>query len=479
MPVMPVMLALHWRRALLSGVLSAGMALLVVLIAPFGNMLSLAPVGVAAFGTLAPLVIERHCQQGPWLRPITWALLMFGVVLVVVPLTCVFAGFRTGVLPFLPSDRFLNTASLLYATAFTAFAIAQLRTSPKAVVLAVPSTALVRLAAVYTVLGILGVWFAFGSPQGIADYVRNPAVYLLLRSLDDSQNVQGLVANVLRPFFIVGAVAGWGAWRVHRASGTSRWERVSVLVAVVTGIIFVGATFNLNRNSIVVPLVAFAAAYMWTDGVVRAWLVGAAVAAVACGAVLVGQVRSVTSLAQDGSLLGNGLLSDDLLAAMQVYGGGPQYLGFLLESSAFEGVPFLGSTLLSSVLFPVPVLGKPWRETSGVALYNQLIYGDSSVADQIIPFLGELFINFHLVGVLLGFYYLGRVVLWLDVSLAKSRDLLGRYLFMYFGAWASFLILGSVAGVSQILVYFCWPLYGLALVSHVVRAPVDLMERAG
>ncbi len=452
-------------RALLYGVGGAAVAAGVVIMAPYGNMLPAAVLGVGAFSAGASLLLGRRTAGGAGLRPITWALFTFAVVLVFVPLLCMMTGFERGVLPLLPSDRYLNVAVLLHTAAFAAFAFGVLGPVPRPLSFSVSSPALPWIGVVYVVLGAVGLFFAFGSVQTLASYFSNPAAYLLTKAAEDGQDPSGLAANVLRPFLIVGAVALWGAWHLRRGRDSGRVERIAAYGAVIAVILSVGATFNLNRNSIVVPLVAFSAVHVWSGGRFRLWLVAPAAATLSAALLLVGQVRGTAFVAVEALGLNAGSMFRELLSGVQVYGSGPQYLGFLVESSAFEGVPLLGSSLWSSLLFPVPILGKPWRESSGVAFYNQLIYGDSSVADQIIPFVGELFINFHIVGVIAGFYLLGRLILLLDVSLAAARDPLVRYALMYLAAWASFLILGSLAGVSQILVYFCWPLYGLAVVA--------------
>jgi hypothetical protein len=420
-------------------------------------MLPVGPIGIGLYVALAPLIMTTCCADGPWLRPITWTVFTFGIVLVIVPTFSVTFGFSAGVLPFLPSDAYLNIASLLQSLAFGAFAFATLRAPGRAVPLRVPHHLTVRVAVIFTLLGAAGLWLAFGTVATVIDYFRNPAAFLLQRDSDESQSPGALLANILRPFLIVGAVAWWSVWMHARGEAASRLERWGSACLMAVVIIFVGATFNLNRNSIVVPLVAFAATYAWTRGRLPI-LAALPVGGLGMVAVfLLGLLRG--ALAPDLVGMDALLTATDAVGTAQVYGGGAQYLGFLLESSAFEGSLFLGRTLWSSLLFPVPVIGKAWRESSGVTLYNQYIYGDTSVADQIIPFVGELFINFHVIGVVAGFYLLGRAVLLLDRSLAGAEDPLSRYLYMYLGVWCSFLILGSVASVSQILVYFCWPLY--------------------
>ena len=72
---------------------------------------------------------------------------------------------------------------------------------------------------------------------------------------------------------------------------------------------------------------------------------------------------------------------------MQIYASAPQMSAYLIE--ALEGRFYYGKTLLPSVVYPIPVLGKPFRDLSGPVIFNELIYGDSDNVDQIIPLAGE------------------------------------------------------------------------------------------
>ena len=84
------------------------------------------------------------------------------------------------------------------------------------------------------------------------------------------------------------------------------------------------------------------------------------------------------------------LLADkvEISEMFQVYGGAPQFLGFFLETGKWGADPQWGKVLVSSALAPVPILGKSFRENSGTAIYNRLIYGTLDVAGPDCTFSG-------------------------------------------------------------------------------------------
>ena len=114
----------------------------------------------------------------------------------------------------------------------------------------------------------------------------------------------------------------------------------------------------------------------------------------------------------------------ELNEMFQVYGGAPQFLGFFLEMGEWGANPQWGRVIASSALAPLPILGKPFRESSGNAIYNRFIYGTLDVQDQIAPFQGETFLDFHLPGLLVGFGLLG----WLAFRLQMAFEYLSLFL---------------------------------------------------
>ena len=149
----------------------------------------------------------------------------------------------------------------------------------------------------------------------------------------------------------------------------------------------------------------------------------------------------------------------EITELFQVYGGAPQFLGFFLEVGKWGDDPQGGKIMASSALAPLPVLGKPFREMSGTAIYNRMIYGQLDVQDQIAPFQGETFLDFHIVGLFFGFAFLGWLTFKLQTAFAQSESSFEIFTWQYFSVWTCFLIFGSLAVVSQIFIYFCWPFY--------------------
>jgi hypothetical protein len=106
----------------------------------------------------------------------------------------------------------------------------------------------------------------------------------------------------------------------------------------------------------------------------------------------------------------------------------------------------------------VPVLGKPFRDGTGNAFYNGLL-NRGNAEDQIVPFAGQLFLSFHVVGVVVGFALLGAIICRLQNAFARSRTSLPMYVIQLTTIWLVFLVVGSLSVVSQIAIYFYWPIF--------------------
>jgi hypothetical protein len=223
------------------------------------------------------------------------------------------------------------------------------------------------------------------------------------------------------------------------------------------------ATFNYNRGSFIAPLVSLTAVYL--ARVQRVSLVALAGfgSAVIGLVILIGLYRAggmgMSELAGDASARQELTQKLKLGDEIQIYGQAPQFLAFILEQSEYGKHLYLGLTLISSVMHPVPVLGENFRATSGPSLYNEMIYGKNGFSDQIIPFQGELFLNFHILGIIAGYWLLGVVTARLQHAFKEARTALDLYMTLYVSYWVVFLIQANPAIVSQIFVYFLGPIY--------------------
>jgi hypothetical protein len=408
------------------------------------------------------------------LCPWNWALFVFFLQLVLLPLSLLMFGPLPGVLPALPSDRAINLAILINIAAFlsscTVYHFLWRRSeAARRSGVARPAAGAVTPSLLYIALnaaiGLAGLFFAFGNFGALGQYFSDPSGYL--NGLPAVADKVGVAAGLfLRPFLGFALVLGWCRW-LDRGSDRriNKWSGIVTLLAI-PFICFSNATFHYNRGALLVPLVAMLAVMLGGPRrFPRRTLAcgGAALLVILSVMPFYGAYRSsnvtLRQLATQPSA--REFLTDkiDLPEMFQVYGGAPQFLAYFLEQSRGAARPTWGRVLVSSALAPVPILGKPFRPDTGTAIYNRLIYGASDIADQIAPFAGEIFLDFHLAGVLAGFCLLGWAAHKLQQAFERSKTSVEIFLWQYFAIWTFFLIFGSVSVVSQIFLYFGWPLY--------------------
>jgi hypothetical protein len=426
--------------------------------------------------------------SGKLLCPWNWALFVFFLQLVLLPLSVLLFGPSRGVLPFLPSDRAINLAMLINTGAFVAFC-ATYAYFARCWEIGRQSSALQQRSRVAGrapslsyiafngVLGLIGFFFAFGALSKVKEYFADPSGYLS-QFADVSDKVGLAAGQFLRPFLGICVVMLWCRWLNRKHSHkTERFGSIATALAMLA-VCFSNATYNYNRGSVVVPLVAMLAVIVSGPSRVprrTAVSAGAIVLIVLTLMPFYGAYRSSTFTGQE---LLNDPSARDFLAdkvevsdMFQVYGGAPQFLGFFLEAGKWGAEPQWGRVLVSSALSPVPILGKPFRENSGTAIYNRLVYGTLDVADQIAPFQGEAFLDFHLPGVLAGFCLLGWIAFKLQTAFAQSQSFFEIFTWQYFSVWMFFLIFGSLSVVSQIFIYSCWPFYLYFIYRRLQRRP--------
>jgi hypothetical protein len=403
-------------------------------------------------------------------------LFVFFLQLVLLPSSLLWFGPSRGVLPFLPSDRAINLAMLINVAAFVTFCATYqyfayhskvTRHPGKLLQLSGPTRDSLSLPyiAVNGIIGVIGFFLAFGALNKVAEYFSDPSGYL--SRLDDASEKLGLAAGLLlRPFLGICVVMLWCRWLERTKSSKTTILTTVVTVLAILAVCFSNSTFNYNRGSVVVPLIAMLGVIVNSPNRVPRRTV-----VVACALVLLvllvapfyGAYRTSNFTGQeifkDSSV--RNVLADrvELNEMFQVYGGAPQFLGFFLEMGEWGANLQWGRVIASSALAPLPILGKPFRESSGNAIYNRFIYGTLDVQDQIAPFQGETFLDFHLPGLLIGFGLLGWLAFRLQMAFEYLHSFFEIFVWQYFSVWTFLLIFGSLSIVSQIFVYFCWPFY--------------------
>jgi hypothetical protein len=427
---------------------------------------------------LAPLLLRdvRPLRQ-PVLCPVNWVVLIFYVQLVIVPLLVCFFGPVQSTLPAMPSDSAINLAMLLSAAAFVSFAAGYesacgwARRRPRTVSL--PWRASTTIVALYAGLGVIGLALTFGSVSGLISYYATPTGHVA-----DQQPAHGVASTLglfLRPFLGFSVVLAWCLWIDARGRRRDpRGTAIVVTAIAVAMIVLTYGTFSYNRGAFAAPLVALAAVYLSRVRRVplRFVLVGGILALVLLTAARAYRTTDAsTRQPVRGSVTEAVLKQTNLNDELQVYGGGPQFLAFLLERTQYADHLRYGETILASVLYPVPVLGKPFRASSGVEIYNRLVYGIKPFLDQVIPATGELFLNFHVPGVLLGFFLVGTAVAAMQRRFVHAPTSAQAFVWQYAATWIAFLVVGSFAVVSQVLLYFFWPIYLLGGSSMLARRP--------
>lgn len=405
------------------------------------------------------------------LCPRNVAQFLFLLQLVIIPLVIVYSGFSNGSLEYLPSIEASNAGLLLSFGAFIAFKggygwkVSKLGRSshatPKGIV---PKPIYPRhsetLLILYLALGLLGYYFLFPSMTAYIYYVGNPTVFD--QSVPGEATLQGAASTFLRPFLSYFVVLYWARWVDRSPIRGSLGMSIFLTMAAILFLILLNITYSFNRGSVVGPIAAIGAAFSARVRRIPYFILLLFGALIFLGSLLMGEYRAnrPSYYATTAQELGETI---DLSRWVQVYGSAPQFSGFLIESLGYGSDLKWGSTLVSSILSPVPILGKVFRESSGARLYNRLIYGSRPSADQVVPFGAEVFVNFHLVGVLAAFFALGICVAWLQARFEGAKNTFEAYFYFLISIWVSFLVIGSAAVTSQIFIYFFWPVVAYAV----------------
>ncbi len=457
-----------------------GIALLAFVCSPYALEYPLAVLGIVTYLLAQTFLPACRPNVTAPLCPANLAQLFFWVQLVLVPLLIGFHGISVGTLPRLPSAYALNCGIVLrvlgylcYCGALSVFCAARAAGAD-----ADDEADGVRnegapwtMILVFAAVGLVGWLLYYGGVSGFLELVSSPTEQ---REREQEATTLAMAAgNFSRHFLGFALVWAWSAW----VSRGKRRHGALVIAGVTGGLIAVLliANFSYNRGTVLAPILGLAAAYSAHVRRISFTLVGVAGAVVLAGAFTFGWYRATNMQIGDVSTEDLGTSwSDDrhLVEFVQVYGSGPQLTGFLVEELEMANKSYRGATLLPSVLHPVPVLGKMFRDQSGVYIFNEMIYGDPEVLDQNLAYDAELYMNFNVVGVVIGYLLLGWLQAVLQARFLGAERPIESYLWLLIALWTVFP--GSLPVLSQMCVYSFWPIYAYLLVRNVGSWPIPL-----
>ena len=455
----------------------AALAIYVGSLVTGGTALSLPALGLpmAVFALSQMMIPSMRLALDHPFSPRNWVLFLFTLQLIVIPVLIILLGLGSGPLSALPSSGFITAALALQTLAYVGYVIGFLAVTrgrqdarpafstwedrrP-------PSRFLICGA---FAIGTVGLFLRFGSLGQLIGYFTGASsvAYDLLPVSGASRTVGQNISGFLLPFLGIGFVL-IGCSAIDRAP-SGRLRRLLLGTVVLLGLAAADGLYNYNRGAIVMPFLAIAATFSLRGRRLSLIVVGAAAAILIVVVLGVGAFR-VALFEQELGLDSNGVTSPSLNDTVQVYGQGPQFLGYLLEMTPPSDTPLWGRTLVSSALSPVPALGRSFRTTSATTMYNDLIYGPGGASDQIVPLPGELYWNFSALGIVAGFAAVGAGIAFLDRRARSATTTLGTYAIEFFAFWVGFLVLVSVQVLSEITLYS-----GLPLASVVA---LDLLRR--
>ncbi len=397
--------------------------------------------------------------------PVNVALSLLLLKLVIVPALMMMTGAESRVLRTLPSLDSMEGALRIDTLAYVAFCLGlawapqgRLEPASSSLAAALSRTPNVAFIWIFVGLGVVGFIAAFGSLSRIILYFSDPAEMAAIQQ-ETEGTLQGLMATLLRPFLAFSLVAWWSRVADENTSGRATWKPTIVGFIAAIGITLANLTFSFNRAAFMFPLICLAAVYSARIRRIPFSLSAATMALLLPVLISLATYRSGAENAGSPTEFNLTSALSEASENFQAYSGGPQFTGIFYDRVGWGDHLYGGSTVVASIMSPVPVLGKGFRETSGPALFNYALYGVSGIEDQIIPFATELFANFHAPGVVAGLVMLGLFLSQAERWFDAAQSNFSAFAIQYASLWGAMLSVWSISIYSQILIYFFFPIY--------------------
>jgi hypothetical protein len=398
-----------------------------------------------AWGSIAGTVPSFHPDSAV-ITPKNFMLFIWFNKFIVIPLEILWAD---NMLPVETSEnQDISTEITITLVAFGAFVLGwNFFPQKKRIRIGAYVAALKKWAGIYLTIALISIVSLYGS---LSSYFTGALfTYVTQEIVEQNGTFFGFLANIGQRFGAFGVLLAWYKWKTKK--GKIHWLRqIPWLLLCFAG------TLSSNRSNILYPLLTLVSVMCigWKTRHHLRWAI--VFSALLLLLLFFGYIRVQPSLDLEiltmlfGEYLEHG---EYILRAHQLYVGSPYQITPLLS---IQPPSF---TLIASLLEPIPLVGKAFREQSGPYVYN-LAYFQSLVSqDKVIPVAGELYYNGSYLLVGFGYAIFGVVYRWLDAAF-KSTVPVNPPLasaFFYIMLLFSATLLLSITVLMQFMVYNAAP----------------------
>ena len=309
------------------------------------------PISFATFLAIQLLVPRVRWNRDRVLGPGNVAAMLFFLQLVVIPTLLVLSGPFLGTLHFFPADQYVNTAVMLQALAYACYAGGYVAWTkpvrPRPLLLEPGLTT--GIAVSFIALGAVGLALSFPSVGALVDYFSGQGDIFDRRARPPWPTRQ---SQFLRPFLAYGVIILWAARIARRRPGARLQPLEMGLIVVAIG---ASATYNYNRGSVVVPLLALVTAYSCFGRRQSPARIVALLAILAVLGFMFGEYRDVYSGTHGGAInpaaAGLDRPGTSFADTLQGYGNGPQFWAVVVQEVDRTGMRH-DESIVSSALYP-------------------------------------------------------------------------------------------------------------------------------
>jgi len=424
------------------------------------------PAGVASVTSffLAQALLPRsRMTLAPLVTPLNWLQFAFFIQLIVMPVTVRIWGFaQSEFLRSPPTVLADNVALLLITLAYWSFCAAvHFRNKPSEQKPADSSALQWPLPTFYicfcVALGIVGLAGRFKSFTVFSHYLTDPGVYELeVDRQGASATLFDAAGDLLSTSLGLSMVMVW-CRSLDRGLHGSGISKVTGPVLLIVAMLAFAISMGYNRGAFVYPSIALLGVIS-----IRAprqtaryfLIVTSAMVFLVTSTVI---YRTSSHIEDIGSVPSWDVVTQrvDIMEYFQDYGQAPQYLAVMLDESHYGLEPRLGRLSAVSILTQIPKLTKALVPLNGHSYYSAL----TGHAEENAPFIGEVFLDFNFMGVIVAFWLVGYATAILQQKVLNATDAFEVYVFQIMGVYLFASVLLSVDVLGLFFVFSMFPLY--------------------
>ncbi|UBK78246.1 hypothetical protein KLF29_02495 [Clostridium perfringens] len=293
---------------------------------------------------------------------------------------------------------------------------------------------------IYILVGIIGLIFSIKYPYlfiKISDVIGHEKINIINEKMSSIEIIATYFINVFKISIFILLINY--LYIKYKKNKKLKFFIFSIFITIIYGVIWISS----SRFTFIVTFISAILILIDCFNKYKKFIIGFSIVSITIILVFISSYKTFNTSNKD----------TNISKLMQAYLSGPRNVAYSLEMLDYNDILCSPKLIINDVLHPVPIVGKKFRYDSTTELFNITVYKSYISKDQIVPFIGQIYSYFNLIGFILIPIYIKKSIEFSEFDNAKI-DIDYKYFKYLIIIWLSLIPIINITILIQNIIYF-------------------------